>query len=141
MVKWPSVFDIGIPEIDKQHKRLVELINLAFYNIKNNSSKMDILVIFNELQDYVRFHLRYEESFMSQIGYPEFEDHKIFHDHFEDDIFNFQIEFDNNHELNKLRDSLVRFLMTWLVEHIVEEDKKYAKYYHNSYMGVFTKSN
>lgn len=129
MIKWPELFNTGIEEIDRQHKRLVELINLAFYSMNRNASQMDIMLVFSELQDYVKYHLRYEEHFILEINYPDYEKHKMFHDHFEDDIFAYQHDFEHNTDILLLRDKLVKFLLSWLVEHIVEDDKKYAEYY------------
>lgn len=47
-----------------------------------------------------------------------------------DDIYLFEknLKYDGN--LFKVRDELVKFLIHWLIEHIVEEDKLYAEYYH-----------
>lgn len=131
MISWPAVFDTGITEIDKQHKKLVDLINNVFYNINVTTSQTDILLIFSELYDYVKYHLRYEEAFMLEIQYPEFDRHAELHADFEDELYQLQIEFENGENLLSLRDKLIKFLMTWLIEHIVEEDSGYAQYYHN----------
>lgn len=130
MITWPSVFNTGIEEIDKQHRKLVELINNIFYNINSKSNKSEVLLIFRELYDYVKYHLRYEEAFMLEINYPDFDRHAALHAEFEDDLYDLQIQFENGEDLLSLRDKLVKFLMSWLLEHIVEEDSGYAKYFH-----------
>lgn len=83
MIRWPEVFNLGIKEIDDQHRKIVELINQVYYNITEDGSIETMSTVFDSLHDYVRYHLRYEEEFMKKIKYPGFDLHKVYHDLFE----------------------------------------------------------
>lgn len=133
MIVWPEVFNLGIKDIDNQHKKIVDLINKVFYTMNRNESAENIHYVFDALNDYVRYHLRYEEEFMERIHYPHYDLHKMGHEKFEDDIFYFETGFKVDENIENVRDEIVKFLMGWLTEHIVDEDRGYARYYFEQY--------
>lgn len=129
MIVWPEVFNLGIEEIDRQHKRIIDLINNVFYTLTDNDDIFEIEGVFDALNDYVRFHLRSEEEFMRSIDYPGYIYHKENHEKFEDKAFLFEQSFDPSKNIESQRDEIVKYLVTWLANHVVEEDRRYAKYY------------
>ncbi|NPV91338.1 MAG: hemerythrin family protein [Firmicutes bacterium] len=126
MIKWKEEYKVGVEEIDKQHQKLFEIANRAFQLFKNDLllDKYDqIICVLEELKDYTVYHFKYEEDYMTSIGYKKFLSHKVEHNDF--------IEKINNVDLNKVDEDQSRYLMDilnfvvkWIEVHILDRDKK-----------------
>ena len=65
---------IGIPEIDKQHKHLFELIAEVDQSLEDNADPNVIASrMLYELKEYARYHFSTEEAYMERIHDPELE--------------------------------------------------------------------
>ena len=131
LIVWDKKFELGIPTIDAQHERLVELCNNLYQGIirqKNSgnaawqSALSDTL---RETVDYILVHFRDEEKLLAAIGYEQISEHKQQHQEFvakttetiaNFDKATFQTAFD-----------FVKFLYEWVLRHIAYEDKLYVK--------------
>jgi hemerythrin len=125
---WKKSFEIGISDVDSQHKKLVELVN-NFGDIlvsKEEIQTSQIDKIFYDLVDYTRYHFKEEELVMQQnkIDKRHLEHHIIKHKDFLQEVLNFKkiIETEKNQEKQ-----LLNFLINWLVYHILGEDKSLAR--------------
>lgn len=116
----------GIPLIDMEHKELFGIVEKANRLVKsyNDLSGYDNLIqILNELKDYTKEHFADEEEYMESIQYAGLEAQKRAHEAF--------IEKLENIDLNEIEDNpqeylqeLLEFLLGWLVNHILQTDKK-----------------
>jgi hemerythrin-like metal-binding protein len=61
IIPWNDNFNTGIASIDKQHKKLVDIINELATQFAYNSNNIDINNIFDELIDYTNYHFDSEE--------------------------------------------------------------------------------
>jgi hemerythrin len=127
MFKWKKDYEIGVQQIDEQHKRLFEIGNKA-YELLNNDFYIDkynkIIEIINELRDYTVFHFKSEEEYMLSVGYRKFLSHKVEHDDF---IKKFSdIDFDSIDEgQNEYIRELLEFIFRWISGHILKRDMDY----------------
>jgi hemerythrin len=122
-MKWQEVYNLGIPEIDAQHLSVFNLIddlNDAFVN-RETESKMKYLL--NELEQYATNHFATEEDYFRSAKYSDMSEHIIGHQNYKEKIQ----EFRKKHESgSNITYSLMSFLRTWWMEHILKEDKAYA---------------
>lgn len=131
MIRWKKSYELGIGVIDKQHKKLFELAEEAneMLELPGQMDKYDdIIKIIKELKSYVKYHFEEEEKILYRIRYNKFFQHKIRHNDFIKDINNINIDdidYNQNGELEKILDVLMR----WLVIHVLEEDRAWAEYY------------
>lgn len=123
----------GIPSIDKEHKKLFEIVGNANDLILNNllHDKYDeIIDILNELRSYTQTHFSHEEEYMKKIGYPglasQSEAHSAFIDKLEDIDFN-ELEFMDDNQREFLQ-NLIEFLLQWLSSHILGTDKRIGEW-------------
>jgi hemerythrin len=65
-----------IEEMDKQHMRLVALLNNVYELLKEGKREEALELFKKELLSYVEHHLSEEEKFMEKIGYPDLDKHK-----------------------------------------------------------------
>ncbi|NLP44928.1 MAG: hemerythrin family protein [Peptococcaceae bacterium] len=125
MLVWKDEYSIGVELIDAQHQRLFEIGN-DIYNLLENyllDDKYDkIMVIIQELKDYTKYHFKTEEEYMMQIKYPKFFSQKVAHDDFINKIEEFELQ-DIDQDQEKYIRELLEFVFTWILEHIVRQDK------------------
>lgn len=125
MLVWKDEYSIGVELIDAQHQRLFEIGN-DIYNLLENyllDDKYDkIMLIIQELKDYTKYHFKTEEEYMMQIKYPKFFSQKVAHDDFINKIEEFELQ-DIDQDQEKYIRELLEFVFTWILEHIVRQDK------------------
>lgn len=124
---WYDSFNIGVMEIDEQHKKLVQLLNQVAGFISFQDDNLDLDTLIAELIDYATYHFRTEDTYwVSTISNSPFtQRHHASHERFIQRIAEFKQEIASlDGEL--WLDKLLSFLVGWLVSHILESDKYMA---------------
>ena len=128
-ISWDPKFELGIPVIDSQHKKLVDLCNRLYEDLMKNKDKdgwqASLSGTLKECVEYVRTHFHDEEVIMRAAEYENFAAHKRAHEYFIHKILNTTHEFDKATFSTALQ--FVRFLYDWILGHIAHEDKLYVK--------------
>ena len=124
ILRWNKDYELGIPIIDEQHKKLVSIINRmeSYRNTENCAQNID--QIFLELVNYSNYHFTIEETAMEKSKYPRLQIHRASHDIFIQKIheFNVKSKKDNCFSLTET----INFLYDWLIDHIMVEDQNYV---------------
>ncbi len=120
---WNDDFKTGIDEIDQQHLKLVEIINALNDSLMIDNNTRKVTDLLDELIDYTHYHFEEEELFMQQHDYDgaEFKKHRLNHQTFLKAIKKVQLE--NRQNPEKAKDKLLDYLVNWLSDHILLEDK------------------
>jgi len=121
---WSDTLRIGIDAIDRDHRRLLELINAPALRTGNNH---EVALVLNELTHYVHNHFRREEAVMRICKYPALKKHIKGHKNLTDTVQQLSREWSNaptDQTLSQLR----VFLSQWLFDHIVRHDKELAHF-------------
>lgn len=122
----------GIEAIDQEHARLFELAqethDLLFNDLLQDKSDQ-LLYLISELINYTRTHFSHEEAYQESIGYAKLKEHIAQHRAFEERLLAFDLDsIENDVEgQNDAVETLLNFLMKWLVNHILEVDMMYVK--------------
>jgi len=74
-IVWTSAMGVGIPEIDEQHKKLIDLINSVEQAMKLGQGREMLGNWLRALANYALFHFQAEEAYMQQVSYPQVEEH------------------------------------------------------------------
>lgn len=128
---WNDSFLVGVERIDEQHKVLVNTLNEANARLAGNSSRELLERITRELLSYALYHFETEESLMREFGYDEAAaadaaTHRQEHRGFSRQVVALR---DNLRDGNLVsREELLGFLNGWLVNHILNTDKKLGKF-------------
>jgi len=117
---WTDTFNIGIEAIDTDHQMLFTLLNDVTHNTINPHNIDDAL---QKLIEYTVFHFQREEAIMKVVGYENLENHKILHQKLARQATELANIWNEEQNMQTIRD-LRRFLRTWLVGHIKEDDSK-----------------
>ena len=122
-IEWKKEYNIGIPVIDKQHRKLVTLINRLTEEGANGGM---IAYVFDDLDLYVKEHFRAEEELLRAFEYEDFAAHKEEHRTFEEWLSAVRQSFNvGGSSSHLLADSVNSYLRAWLVNHILESDMAY----------------
>jgi len=125
-MQWSSELELHIAEIDRQHQRLVELINQFDDSVQAQHGADMLDKVLNELLDYTQTHFTYEESLLSKHGYPMHPEHKAEHEALAEKVMFMQNMFKEGNPPDSAM--LLNFLKIWLKEHILDLDKQYAPF-------------
>jgi len=123
IVEWNVNLLIGIQEIDRQHKHLVELLNENYDQFREGT---DINPSFlQELVDFSTHHFACEEGWMKKTSYPKLAAHREEHDLFTSRISEFSKEQKRNANISV---ELIWFLCNWVTHHIRETDAEFGRF-------------
>lgn len=119
----------GIELIDKEHQVLFEILERANRLIKDYAvgDAYDLIMeLLQELKQYTVRHFADEEEYMEGIAYSGLEAQKRAHAAFIDKIEGIREE-DIDRNPREYLESLMEFLLGWLINHILYADKKIAQ--------------
>lgn len=127
-VEWKDSYVLGIPEIDNQHRHLIDVANelyeIAF--VKPEKYKESMAEVLKKIVDYTVYHFSSEEEYMKSKGYAASDVHKAAHDGFIKEV---------EYQLKKLVSDDVlagakfySFICNWILTHIAKADKIWATF-------------
>ena len=121
---WKDSFNIGIEEIDRQHRTFLEYLNDCYVLVSGGRHADIDTAVFDRLKAYAATHFRYEEDMMRLMEHPELEQQKLQHKYFESQIEELETALSAGNEMRP--DSILVFLRDWFLTHILEQDKKFT---------------
>ena len=121
LMTWGPKLQLGFAEIDKQHKRLVEIVNTLHDAMREGRGREAVAPVLNELVSYTTSHFAFEEKLMDQYGVSTSAAHKVEHKKLVSDVVDFKRKFDAGSATITLE--LMEFLSSWLSNHILKTDK------------------
>jgi len=126
LMTWDDALSVHIPEIDEQHKKLIELLNRLHECKAAKKGDATIRGILEELVDYTVYHFAFEEKLFDQHGYPQTPEHKESHRKLEAQVHEFAKAFEAGSA--SLSADLFMFLRGWLNGHIRGSDRQYGPF-------------
>jgi hemerythrin-like metal-binding protein len=135
---WTDDFLTGIDIVDRQHCRLVELINTAAPILTTDTSEQvaERQALFFGLTDYTSEHFRTEEELMRAQGLEPraFEHHRQTHARLLQDVLDWQERLASGDAL--AGQEFLGFLASWLMFHVLGEDLAMARQIHAIQSGL-----
>ena len=86
IIDWDDAFDVGIPEIDGQHRDLIETFNRLVETLQSDGGYIHAITLINELTDKAQIHIDFENQLMKTAGYPDSGQHTEEHQNFIKDV-------------------------------------------------------
>ena len=123
-MNWTSQYSVGVPEMDKQHKQLIKLINKLYIAMRD---KKDVDTVMDGVVQYTVRHFKDEEALMQSINYPGLSQHLAMHKKVITQVGQFAKRV-QAHEKG-IEKKLLIFLKEWLLNHIVKQDKRYGVFH------------
>ena len=126
LIEWKDIYETGIVALDKEHQQLVAQIDRLSEAIRQKRGDEVLAEILAALEEYAEKHFQHEEELMQQYGFPGFDEHRQVHQQLRDSVQ--ELKSRSASGTAGLAQDLYKFLRNWLLEHIVEVDKKYGAY-------------
>ncbi len=126
LLKWSTELEVGLEDVDRQHKQLINIINELNIAIEYSQPNSVMLPLIERLDEYAHSHFAVEEDIFTTYSYPERAAHEAEHAAFIESIkyIRKQCEIIDTPMSTKIRD----FLRGWLFTHIKTKDMEY-KYF------------
>jgi hemerythrin len=120
MIRWSDSLSLGIEEIDRQHKRLIDIVNSFLTLCRTRPGRVAVKTALADLREYTVFHFRSEEAYMEAIGHGRLDAHKLSHAKLVKSLKDFQREMFGGQQVDVAE--FKAFIGSWLVDHILKED-------------------
>lgn len=127
LISWSDDLSVGIQEVDKQHKHLVELLNNLHRAIREHHGSSVARDMLRDLTEYTRVHFATEESLMQASSYPEYDSHKVKHEALIQQVVALQKKVAAGE--TGISFELLHFLKNWLTQHIQVVDKQFGAFF------------
>ncbi len=124
---WKDAFQTGVEEADRQHRGFLDLLNDCHGKVERSASGVLDAQTAETLRRYAATHFRFEEALMRSVGYPGLALQEKQHAFFESEVGHL----DDPHApaTGKRAEEVLSFLRDWLLQHILDEDRKGLAYY------------
>ena len=121
---WNKNFAVGIPEVDVQHRRLVDLINALAAELADGGRLPGVQTLFGALMDYATTHFAEEEQLIEASALSKAE--KALHRKAHRGFIEKAREISRRSDLlqAEVAERVLEFLTTWLISHILRLDKE-----------------
>ena len=128
---WNASFEIGIADIDEEHHAIVENFEKLYLLMMSGQGHGFYTELLTFLNQYIETHFANEEAFQKSIGYDRIDEHVKRHQFFKEKILS-MIEAQTSPISNADLIKLNLFIKDWLIQHILNEDKKLGEFYKNT---------
>ena len=127
IINWRDEFSVGIAEMDRQHQKLLAMINRLISEQKVLTNPQTIADLLTAMTDYADDHFRAEEYLMAEYDYERKSEQEAAHRAFIEKTRSFCAAADIGP--NILSEALLDYLSTWLIRHILTEDMQYKPFF------------
>ena len=123
--QWKSDYTVDGGPIDDEHKQLLELANQVLSFTEPSRQVDEVTDTVKQLFKYMESHFDNEQELMREADYPEYEEHVQAHAKIISDMNDL---LKTCSDLDQLVAELKPAMRDWVVQHILDEDKKIAKH-------------
>jgi hemerythrin len=126
--EWKNSYELGIEEIDIQHRKLLKIgrkLSILIQTMDILANYDEIKQILDELKDYTLVHFSLEEHFMMDNGYHDLASHTMEHEFLRKKLMKIDNLGQPNHDTIV---NLVSFVSDWIAKHILISDMKIKNY-------------
>lgn len=120
LIPWSPDLEVGVDEIDHQHRILVTIVNRLYEAIGEGRAESMLNELIQELEHYTDYHFATEEALMKAHRYEFTEFHQADHRSMSQQIREFLADLEQNFANPQ---GVLDFLQHWLVEHIAGADQ------------------
>ncbi len=124
IIKWGPKFQLGVKMIDSQHKKWIEFINKFYSALIKKKDAKELNETLKKLSEYTEYHFSFEEKYMEEFGYKDFDNHHKEHEQF---VIQLNQYFDDyiSGKIGTIH-RIILYLKKWVVKHVLETDRKYV---------------
>ena len=114
-IDWMPDFELGVPEIDEEHRTLVALYNDLIHALIRGASRIMSQSIIRSLRRYMAEHMSREEAYIQRHGFPGADQHIREHREFSAAVCALPDK--------GMAESAAVLLREWILNHILISDR------------------
>jgi hemerythrin len=129
-ISWKEEYELGISEIDEQHKKMLGIIN-ELHDLMGQEEKADqgqIDKIIKEMADYAMYHFKTEEKYFNIFSYEDTESHMTIHNQYVQKVNEWQDKY-NAEKDPAIFFEIFNYLQDWWIWHICHTDRDYVSFF------------
>ncbi len=124
-VSWLPQYSLNIEAIDQQHQVLVTLLRQLQEAMWEGRGQAFQKTLLRQLVDYTRVHFSFEEEMLREAGYESLAEHIEQHSLLTGQVVELLQRIQDGHVISNT--TLMLMLRHWLTDHILKDDRKYAR--------------
>jgi hemerythrin-like metal-binding protein len=124
---WNAALSLGIEEMDRQHRRLAEVLDRLCDAQAQNSPRSVLQAIISDLVSYSAFHFDREEQLMRECGFRETGSHAAEHREVLRLLGQFERTLAAGHQ--ELSATVLETFGAFMARHVTGPDRAYAAHY------------
>ena len=122
IIKWDSKYEVNVRKIDRQHRKIVDILNRLYDLQETASDRRKMEKIFDDLRAYIATHFRTEEEYLKKISCAGLDLQKKEHAAFIDMVCAYQKDYFKERPLPLI--NLFNYVWDWFANHILNVDRK-----------------
>lgn len=124
--EWREAYSVKVREMDDDHKGLFKAANNLYEAINSDKEKSVLEDTINFLISYTKSHFIKEEKLMQDSNVPHYKEHRKKHEQFIEEVMVLESRY--RKENVKIDMEIISLFKDWIINHILEEDRKYSNY-------------
>lgn len=128
MYTFTKDLETGNMAIDSQHRELINALNKLLEACSQGKGRAQIKDTAGFLLSYTKRHFADEELLQRQSGYPDFVNHKRYHEEFTKTVAALAKELETKEPDIVMVGKINSVIAGWLINHIKREDAKVAQH-------------
>jgi hemerythrin len=128
MIKWDESLSVHHPEIDRQHKNLIDRVNELRGLYMTHDKQSNIQQMIDIMEGYAQEHFQFEEDYFNSFLFPDAKAHAQKHRDFEAKITELKTRLADEGVSSALVIHIAKFVSDWLHDHLITADQEYAAY-------------
>ena len=126
--EWTDEFSVGVAEIDRDHQRLLGLLNELHDAAEAGDGQEVLGKVLDGLVHYVSYHFACEEALFLRTNYPDYKEHTRKHQALTATVKEVHEDFQRGAS-EALPLQVLEFLKNWLYEDILGADRAFGAYF------------
>jgi hemerythrin-like metal-binding protein len=126
-LEWKDAYNIGVKEIDNQHRGLFDIIDKLFNSRMYESDGKYFALTLHKFFEYVQIHFSTEERYMREAQYPQVAEHQQEHEQFITQVSKLVQDVENKEP--HIENEVLSFLKDWYLAHILGTDRNLEKWF------------
>lgn len=122
LIEWKDEYSVGVPDVDEEHRELIELINTLYERMRSSEREPDVMEFLGEIYARIASHFALEELLMRRNDYDELPEHKADHEQLLEEIRDIMDDYEDGRLLDE--EELARRLDRWFSEHFRTRDAR-----------------
>lgn len=128
-MKWNDQLRIGIPVIDSQHKRLINMVVDLNHSVRQGLRGRVLHEALDMVYQYTVRHFQLEEKYMEESAYPKLDEQKQAHARFTERLRDLKEQLIQHGLTPAMVIEIREELNRWIKAHVIGMDMEFGEHY------------